>query len=230
VLGIFDTGTEVDNAYALTSIAFAQTLTPWENKVSGLRLKVDDVFLAASIANYLYSNVLPPGQGYYTTNWTRTHYNLYYAIRQSKDLVGLLLILIIGIAAFNLVSTLVMVVVDKHGDIAILRTLGASTKKIMGVFMVQGCFIGVIGTGIGLLIGVPLAFGIEDIIQFLEKTFDFQLLKSDAYPISFVPADILFADVFYIAATALSLSLLATLYPAWRASRVKPAEALRFEL
>jgi lipoprotein-releasing system permease protein len=235
VLGIFATGTEVDNSFGLTSIASAYALSPWHaspqnNRVSGLRLKLDDVFLADSISNYIYTRVLPPNQGYYTANWTFTHRHLYYAIRQSKELVGLLLVLIIGIAAFNLVSTLIMVVVDKQGDIAILRTLGASTKKIMGVFMVQGCFIGVIGTSLGLLIGIPLAYGIEDIVQFLENLFGFQLLKSDSYPISFVPTDPLFADIFYIAVTALILSLIATIYPAWRASRVKPAEALRFEV
>lgn len=230
VLGILDTGTEVDNLYAITSIEFAQSLSPWQDKVTGLRLKLADVFAAPGVANFLYTRILPPNQGYYPTDWTRRHSNLYYAIRQSKDLVGLLLILIIGIAAFNLVSTLVMVVVDKRGDIAILRTLGASAKKIMAIFMVQGCFIGVIGTGLGLLAGIPLAFSIEKIVQQLEQLFDFQLLKSDAYPISFVPSDPLFSDIFYIAMTALVLSLVATVYPAWRASRIKPAEALRFEV
>jgi lipoprotein-releasing system permease protein len=100
----------------------------------------------------------------------------------------------------------------------------------MRVFMVQGCFIGLLGTGLGLIVGIPLAYGIEDIVQFLEQVFDFQLLKSDSYPISFVPTDPLFADIVYVTLTALLLSLLATLYPAWRASKVKPAEALRFEV
>jgi len=229
VLGIFATGTEVDNALALTSIPIAQSLSPWPDKVTGLRLKIDDVFLASSIGNFITRQVLQE-PGYYADSWTRQYSNLYYAIRQSKSLVELLLSLIIGIAAFNLVSTLVMVVVDKQGDIAILRTLGASTQKIMGVFMVQGSFIGVIGTGLGLLIGIPLAYGIEDIVQYVEKLFGFQLLKSDSYPISFVPTDPLFADIAYITVMAMLLSLLATIYPAWRASRVKPAEALRFEI
>lgn len=229
VIGLFDTGTEVDNVIGLTSIEFAQSLSPWQDRVTGVRLKLDDVFYAPSVANYVRSEIAFE-RGYYTSNWTNTHNNLYYAIRQSKELVGLLLVLIIGIACFNLVSTLVMVVVDKQGDIAILRTLGATTNKIMAIFMVQGCFIGVIGTGVGLLIGIPLAFGIESIIQFVEQVFNFQLLKSDAYPISFVPTEPLFADIILIAGTALGLSLVATLYPARRASKVKPAEALRFEV
>ncbi len=228
VLGTFDTGTEVDNAFAITTIPIAQNLSSRPERISGLRLKIDDIFLAPSLSRYISSNVLTDF-GYYTNDWTRSHSNLYYAIRQSKELVGLLLVLIIGIAAFNLVSTLYMVVVDKRGDIAILRTLGASTKKIMAVFMVQGTLIGLIGTGIGLLIGVPLAYQIEAIVQTLESWFGFQLLKSDSYPISFVPSDPLLADIVYVSVTALVLSLIATLYPAWRASRVKPAEALRFE-
>ena len=229
VLGTFNTGTEVDNLLALTSLSAARLLSPRAGAVDGLRLKLDDVFAAPAVAGYVRSNIIYQ-RGYYTTDWTGTHRHLYYAIRQSKELVGLLLVLIIGIAAFNLVSTLVMVVIDKHGDIAILRTLGASAAKIMTIFIVQGSTIGLIGTGIGLVIGLPLAYSIESIIQFIEGVFHFQLLKSDAYPISFVPTEPLLADIVLITLTSLFLSFIATVYPAWRASRVKPAEALRFEV
>lgn len=226
VAGIINTGTELDQALALTSLGTAKWLSGFPDRVSGLRLRVDDLFAAPNI---VYSIIRDLPYGYYGMNWTRSHGNLYQAIHMSKKLVGLLLILIIGIAAFNVVSTLVMVVVDKQGDIAILRTLGASTQKIMGVFMVQGSMIGFIGTGVGLILGVIIAWWVPDLIAWLEKLLDFQFLKSDVYPISFVPSQILWQDLLAIAATALILSFFATLYPAWRASRVKPAEALRFE-
>jgi len=226
VAGVIDTGTELDQALALTGLATAQRLWGFPDRVNGVRLQVENLFEAQSIV-YRINRELP--YGYYTMDWTRSHGNLYQAIRMSKRLVGLLLVLIIGIAAFNVVSTLVMVVVDKHGDIAILRTLGASTKKIMGVFMVQGSLIGLIGTAVGLITGVLIAWWVPELVAWLERLLDFQFLKSDVYPISFVPSQILWQDIVAIAATALVLSFFATLYPAWRASRVKPAEALRFE-
>lgn len=227
VAGTINTGTEVDQSLALVNLATAQALAGSGERVSGIKLKVDDLFNVEATVYPIIRN-LP--RGYTATTWMRSKGNLYQAIQMSKNLVGLLLFLIIGIAAFNLVSTLVMVTVDKQGDIAILRTLGASTQRIMAIFMVQGSTIGLLGTGIGLALGVALAFVVQDLVQWIEAVFNFQFLQSDVYPISFVPVAVRMADLLAIAGVALFLSFIATLYPAWRASRIKPAEALRFEI
>ncbi len=226
VLAVFDTGTELDNNLALTSLATASELTGHPGAASGIRFQVNDLFSAPQIARDL---VFELPRGYYSSDWTRTHGNLYQAIHMSKQLVGLLLFLIIAIAAFNLVSTLIMVVVDKQGDIAILRTLGASSAEILGIFMVQGGVIGVVGTSIGTALGVTLSYWITDWVQWLEGILGVQFLQSDVYPISYLPSDLHWPDVAQVAGTALILSLVASLYPAWRATRVQPAEALRFE-
>lgn len=227
VAGIINTGTEVDQSMALVSLGTAQALASLGNQVTGIKLKVADLFRVEAI---VYPIVRDLPYGYTSTTWVRSKGNLYQAIQMSKNLVGLLLFLIIGIAAFNLVSTLVMVTVDKQSDIAILRTLGASTQKIMAVFMVQGSVIGFLGTGLGLALGLVLAYFVQDFVRWIEAVFNFQFLRSDVYPISFVPSAVRMMDLVSIAAVALFLSFFATLYPAWRASRVKPAEALRFEV
>lgn len=227
VAGIFDTGTEVDQNLALVNLATAQAMGGLGARVSGVKLKVDDLF---NVEATVYPIIRQMPRGYTATTWVRSKGNLYQAIQMSKNLVGLLLFLIIGIAAFNLVSTLVMVTVDKQGDIAILRTLGASTQRIMAMFMVQGSTIGLLGTGIGLALGLLLTFWVQDFVRWIEALFDFQFLQSDVYPISFVPVAVQVADLVAIATVALFLSFVATLYPAWRASRIKPAEALRFEI
>ncbi len=226
VLAVFNTGTEIDNLLALTSLEQASQLSDFPGSVTGIRLQVKDLFEAPSVARSIVDS-LP--FGFYSSDWTRTHGNLYQAIHMSKNLVGLLLFLIIAIAAFNLVSTLIMVVVDKHGDIAILRTLGASSGEIVGIFMVQGGLIGLIGTGIGTLLGVVMALGVTDFVQWLEGLLSVQFLQSDVYPISYLPSSLHWPDVARVSITALVISLLASLYPAWRASRVQPAEALRHE-
>lgn len=227
VAGIFDTGTEVDQNLALVNLATAQAMGGLGARVSGVKLKVDELF---NVEATVYPIIRQMPRGYTATTWVRSKGNLYQAIQMSKNLVGLLLFLIIGIAAFNLVSTLVMVTVDKQGDIAILRTLGASTQRIMAIFMVQGSTIGLLGTGIGLALGLLLTFWVQDFVRWIEALFDFQFLQSDVYPISFVPVAVQVADLVAIATVALFLSFVATLYPAWRASRIKPAEALRFEI
>ncbi|MGQ9425190.1 lipoprotein-releasing ABC transporter permease subunit [Gilvimarinus sp. F26214L] len=227
VAGIINTGTEVDQSMALSNLATAQDLAGLGSAVTGIKLKVEDLFRVESI---VYPIVRSLPYGYTSTTWVRSKGNLYQAIQMSKNLVGLLLFLIIGIAAFNLVSTLVMVTVDKQSDIAILRTLGASTQRIMAVFMVQGSVIGLVGTGLGLVLGLLLAFAVQDLVQWVEALFNFQFLQSDVYPISFVPSEVRPMDLLSISGVALFLSFFATLYPAWRASRVKPAEALRFEV
>mgnify|MGYP002151891734 CR=1 FL=1 len=226
VLGVFSTGTEVDNGLALMALSAAQTLSDKPDGVTGLRLKTQDLFAAPQLVAELVRS-LP--YGFYGTDWTRTHGNLFQAIQMSKNLVGLLLFLIIAIAAFNVVSTLIMVVVDKQADIAILRTLGAGTGTIMAIFMVQGSLIGLIGTALGLGFGVLLCSVASEVFTYLELLFNVQFLKSDVYPISYLPVDLRWPDVALIAVVALLMSFLATLYPAWRASRVQPAEALRYE-
>lgn len=167
--------------------------------------------------------------GYSGNNWTRTHGNLYHAIKMSKSLVGLLMSLVVAIAAFNVVSTLVLVVVDKQGDIAILRTLGISTKQIMAIFITQGTAIGLIGTSLGLALGCVLSLLVQNLVRIIEAVFGVQFLKSDVYPLTYLPSEILLQDILAVGITAFVMCFLATLYPAWKASRVQPADALRYE-
>lgn len=224
--GLIDTRTELDGALAISSLTQIAALSPYPEQVGGMRLKLRDLFIAPQVVR---AELQQLGPGYYGTNWTRTHGNLYHAIHMSKQMVGLLMLLIVGIAAFNVVSTLVIVVVDKQGDIAILRTLGASSRKIMAIFMVQGSLIGAIGTGLGLITGVLMSLGIQGFVGFLEQLLNIRFLHSDVYPLTYLPSDILLGDIITVAGTSLLLSFFATIYPAWRASRVQPAEALRYE-
>lgn len=226
IIGILTSGTEIDQHMGLMGLQHASALSDSPGRVTGVRLQLDDLFAAPWVINAVVNDL--PG-GYYGSSWTRTQGNLYEAIQMSKHLVELLLFLIIAIAAFNLVSTLIMVVVDKQGDIAILRTLGASTGEIIGIFMVQGGLIGVIGTGLGVVLGVVLSLCVTDLVQWIERLSGIQFLQSDVYPISYLPSDLQWGDVGQIAATALIISFFASLYPAWRASRVQPADALRYE-
>jgi lipoprotein-releasing system permease protein len=166
---------------------------------------------------------------YYGSSWMRTHGNIYQSIQMSKSMVSMLLFLIIAIAAFNLVSTLIMVVVDKQGDIAILRTMGASTAEIMAIFMVQGGLIGLIGTSIGLVLGVTLAYFVTPMVRGIEKLFGIQFLHSDVYPITYLPSELVTSDIAKVVITALLISFFVSLYPAWRASKIQPADALRYE-
>ena len=227
VAAILHTGTEADNSLALSNLTTAAKLTAYPNRVSGLRLKVDDLFQAPALARRISYDW---GYGFYSSDWTRTHGNLYQAIQMSKQLVSLLLFLIVGIAAFNVVTTLIMVVSDKRADIAILRTLGASPRQIMAIFLLQGSMIGIVGTIIGVIVGVFLSLFVTDFVSWFEQLAGIQFLKSDVYPISYVPSDLQLADVVLVASAALLLSALAAVYPAWKASRTAPAEALRYEV
>ncbi len=226
VVAVLKSNTNVDQSLALMNLNSASQASEFPGKMSGIRLKVNDLFEAPAIVTSLI-NDLPVG--YFGSHWMRTHGTIYEAIHMSKNLVGLLLLLIIGIAAFNLVSTLIMVVVDKQGDIAILRTLGASSKEIIGIFMIQGGLIGLIGTSIGAILGVFLSWVVTDLIAGLEKLLGIQFLHSDVYPISYLPSNLSWLDVLQVSATSLFICFFAALYPAWRASRVQPAEALRYE-
>ena len=227
VVGIFKVGAELDSSLAMIHAGDAARLSRWQpGQVQGIRIKLDDLFQAPNVAWELA--VTLPGE-FYAQDWTRTHGNLFAAIRMEKTMIGLLLMLIVAVAAFNIISTLVMVVTDKKADIAILRTLGASPATIMGIFMVQGSVIGVVGTLTGGVLGVLAALNVSAMVAGLETLFGVQFLSSDVYFISYLPSQLLWSDVLVICSTALGMSFLATLYPAWRASRTEPAEALRYD-
>lgn len=217
---------ELDNALALVDMADAQALYRMGGNVSGVRLKVRDIDRAPLVAREL-ARAMP--EGLFVTDWTQQNVNYFRAIQIEKRMMFIILTLIIAVAAFNLVSTLVMVVTDKHPDIAILRTLGAAPSSIMKIFVVQGAIIGVIGTMAGVIVGILLALNIDVVVPWVEHTFHFQILSSEVYYISELPSDLHWRDVISIAAVSLFLSFIATIYPSWRASRVNPAEALRYE-
>lgn len=226
VVDLISTQTELDQTLALMNINQAANLSGMPDSVSGLRLKLANLFDAREV---VWQNLLQLGGDYYGSSWINTHGNLYHAIHLSKKLVALLMLLMVAIAAFNVVSTLIMVVVEKESDIAILRTQGASTKTIMAIFMVQGTAIGVIGTGLGVLFGISLSFVIGPVVAHMESILGVQFLSSDVYPLTYLPTQILVGDVWFVASVALAMSFVATLYPAWRASRIQPADALRYE-
>ena len=226
LIHILHTKTEVDGALALMGMQAAAELSIFPDAVSGLHIKTRDLFLAPHIARDIQAQ-LP--HGFYASDWTRTHGNIYYAIQMSKNLVSLLLLLIVAIAAFNVVSTLVMVVVDKQKDIAILKTLGLGARQTVSIFMIQGSLIGAIGTAIGVVCGIFLSLTIQDLVAAVERVFNTHFLSTDIYPVSYLPSVIYWQDVLLIVLISLVMSVLATLYPTWRASKVKPAEALRYE-
>ncbi len=227
IVGVFDVGMhDYDSGLVLMNIHDAAKLYGLHHGVTGVRVKLDDMFLAPRIGQKLAER-LPPG--YLVNNWTRLHTNLFRAIGTEKRMMFIILFLIVTVAAFNIVSTLVMVVTDKESDIAILRTLGATPRTIMGVFMVQGAVIGVIGTLAGLITGVPTALNVETIVDTIQRIFHVQFLSPDVYYITELTGEIHWHEVWVICAASLAITLLATLYPAWRASRTQPAEALRYE-
>ncbi len=226
VVGTFSVGADVDGNLAYAHREDLARFLRVPEGVTGIRLKMDDLFAAPKLAWDVA--VTLPGR-YYVQDWTRTHGRLFQAIQMEKTMVGLLLTLIVAVAAFNIVSTLVMVVTDKQGDIAILRTFGASPKMIMGIFMVQGSLIGVIGTILGVLLGIIGALNVSDIVSALETLLGVHFLSPDVYFISYLPSELMWQDIVVISVSGLLMSFLATLYPAWRASRTQPAEALRYE-
>ncbi len=227
VVGIFEAGMyEYDSGLALIDLNDAQVLFRLGDGVSGVRLKLDDLFRAPRVARELVPLIQEDA---YISDWTRSHANFFRAVQIEKNMMFIILSLIVAVAAFNIVSTLVMAVTDKQADIAILRTLGASPGSIMAVFVVQGALIGVIGLGLGVVGGVALALNIDVVVPFIERVLGTQFLAKDVYYISQLPSELQWGDVTGITAIAFVLALAATLYPSWRASRVNPAEALRYE-
>ncbi|MFP3924927.1 lipoprotein-releasing ABC transporter permease subunit [Pseudomonas sp. W5-36] len=229
VVGIFHVGAgELDGYLGVTNLQDLARLHRWKpDQVQGLRLKFTDLFKAPRTAYDIAQNL--GEHQYYSRDWTRTHGNLYQAIGMEKSIIGLLLLLIVAVAAFNIISTLVMVVNDKRGDIAILRTLGTTPGQIMAIFMVQGTVIGVVGTLIGAGVGILAALNVSSAISALEGLIGHKFLNADVYFIDYLPSQLMAQDVLLVCGAALVLSFLATLYPAWRAARTQPAEALRYE-
>jgi len=227
VKGIFEVGMgDYDRGVALVHLSDAAKLLRLGDGVTGVRLKLDDMFLAPRISRELASE-LP---GYYrVSDWTRQHQNFFRALRTEKRMMSIILFLIVAVAAFNIVSTLVMVVTDKQSDIAILRTLGASPGSVTAIFIIQGAAIGLVGTLLGIIGGVALALNVEEIVSGIESWFGIDFLDPSIYYISKLPSDLHWDDVGFIGVSAFFITLLATLYPAWRASRTQPAEALRYE-
>lgn len=226
VTGIFSVGAELDANLAVIHIEDARKLARLAGQAQALRIKTENLFTAPKLVWTLVSEV----DGIYSgSDWTRTHGNLFQAIKMEKTMIGLLLLIIVAVAAFNIISTLVMVVTDKQADIAILRTMGATPRTILQIFMVQGLAIGVIGVALGTVFGIIAALTISDIIAWIETISGVQFLSGDVYFISYLPSQLLWSDVAMITSSALLLSFLATIYPAVRASKIQPAEALRYE-
>jgi lipoprotein-releasing system permease protein len=225
--GIYRVGMyEFDRRLALINMSDAQRLYRLGEGVTGIRLAVNDVYAAAVTVRDV---AIEGGGGVLVSDWTRRHVNFFRSIQVTKSILFVILLMVVAVAAFNIVSTLVMVVKDKQSDIAILRTVGASPSSILKIFIVQGSIIGVTGTVAGVLLGVLLTVNLESIVAFMESVFGIKFLAADVYFISDLPAELRWPDVARIGGLALLLALLSTIYPAWRGSRTMPAESLRYE-
>lgn len=227
IVGIFNVGMhEYDSAVALLHIKDAARLYRMDEAVTGVRLKLTDIFQAPFVSRDLVKDL--PGD-YLVSDWTRQHANFFRALKIEKRMMFFILLVIIIVGAFNIISTIVMLVRDKETDIAILRTLGVSPKTVMSIFMVQGTVIGSVGTLLGVVLGVLLALNVDAIVTFIEGLLNIKFLPPDVYYISDFPSDLHWDDVITIGVISFLLSLAATIYPSWNASRIQPAEALRYE-
>ncbi|MGY6555425.1 MAG: lipoprotein-releasing ABC transporter permease subunit [Wenzhouxiangella sp.] len=227
VSGVFEAGVhEFDSALALVHLSDAQQLFRLGDDIGGVRLRLDDMLRAPWIARGIAAEM---PQGVVVRDWTEQHANTFRAIQTEKVVMFVILSLIIAVAAFNMISTLVMVVTDKQADIAILKTMGLTPRGILAIFIVQGSLIGVIGTVIGTVLGVLLALNVETVLGAIETVFNFEFMPADLYYISDLPSDLRSGDVVRFASLALILSFFSTLYPAWRAAQTQPVEALRYD-
>jgi lipoprotein-releasing system permease protein len=217
----------VGDNLALINVADAahiQRMQP--GQVQSVRLKLQDLYQAPQVAAQIAGGL---GAGYTASDWTLTQGSLFSAMKMEKTMIGLLLLLIVAVAAFNIIATLIMVVADKGADIAILRTLGATPGQIMGIFMVQGTVIGAIGTLIGAVLGILAALNVSQLVSWIERLSGQQVMSADVYFINNLPSELLLSDVVLICGAAFTLSFLATVYPSWRAAKIQPADALRYE-
>lgn len=226
VVGIFEVGYVYDNTHIFMNINDSAKLLKTGDGVTGIQLRLHDPFQAPKLAHQLREETQ---QRYSVLDWTVLNSAYFSAVKMEKTMMFFTLIMILAIAVFNLISTLVMVVTDKRSDIAVFRVLGASKRKIMAIFISQGAIIGLVGTLLGVIFGILLALNVTDIVAFIENLFKVKFLSEEVYFISFLPSDLLWSDVVLISSCAMILSLLATIHPAWRAAKVQPAEALRHD-
>ena len=228
IRAIFSAGSgfNFDSKMAFIDLVDAQKLMQIGNDISGLKLKLDDIYKAPLLSKQIATDL---GEGYQVGNWTDQFGAFFHAVKMEKTMMFMILLLIIAVAAFNLVSSLVMVVNDKQAEIAILRTIGATPSTILAIFIVQGMMVGVVGTFIGLVLGILLALNATSIVNYLQTLFDIKVLSSNVYFVDYLPSKILLADLWQICGIALLMSFLATIYPAWRASKTVIAEALHYE-
>jgi lipoprotein-releasing system permease protein len=230
VSAIFESGMyEFDRGLALTHMKDAATLYRLGDRVTGLRLALKDPFLAPLVVRTVARAIDYDGRGYYVNDWTHDHLNFFRNVELTKSMMFFILLIVVVVAAINLVATLVMIVKEKQTDIAILRTIGAAPVNVLRMFLVQGALIGLVGTIAGALLGWVLALNVTETIHGIESVFGIKFLDASVYIMSDLPSEVRVADVLQVSLTALALSALATIYPAWRASRTLPAEALRHE-
>jgi lipoprotein-releasing system permease protein len=227
VMGIFYSGMyEFDNTLAYISITSAQKFLNMDSRVTGIEIKTDDVYKVKKIGKEIRQKL---GFPFWTRDWMEMNRNLFSALKLEKVAMFIILVLIVLVAAFNIISTLIMVVMEKNKDIAILKSMGAPSGGILRIFIIEGGVIGVVGTFFGTVIGLATALNLEKVSGFVEGLFGFKILPSDVYYIDKLPSQVNPLDIGLIVMTAILISLLATLYPSWRASRLDPAEALRYE-
>jgi lipoprotein-releasing system permease protein len=227
VVGIFHSGMyDFDTKFAYISIDSAQKFLNMGSRVTGIEVKSDNIYQVKEIGKEIRKKL---GFPFWTKDWIEMNRNLFSALKLEKIAMFILLVLIVLVAAFNIISTLIMVVMEKHKDIAILKSMGASSRGILKIFIIEGGVIGLVGTALGTIVGLAMAFNLDQIVAFLENLFGFKILSPDVYYIEKFPSQVNPLDIALIVTTAILISLLATLYPSWRASKLDPAEALRYE-